>query len=56
MEKSIFDSLANLLSKEYVDEFDILDPIIFNYYKEETISCTFVSEYFILIEGKLGVS
>jgi hypothetical protein len=36
MELSIFDSISNLLNKQFVDEFDILDPMIFDYYKEES--------------------
>ena len=34
METTLFDQLSHLLEDKYVDEFDILDPMIFDYYME----------------------
>ena len=34
MESTLFDQLSHLLEDKYVDEFDILDQMIFECYRE----------------------
>ena len=58
METTLFDQLSQLLEDKYVDEFDILDQMIFEYYWEggQEDQVEYASEHLILIEGKLGLS
>ncbi len=55
--KSTYEELSYILEAKEIDEFDILDPIIFEYYKEEQRDLAeFSSDYIILIDKKLGLS
>jgi uridine kinase len=55
--KSTFEEISHIIENRHVDEFDILDPMIFEYYKEEQRKVAeFASENVILIDGKLGLN
>ncbi len=57
MESNTFEQISMLFEKYDIDEFDILDSMIFDFYKEEqSANSLYSSDNLILIEGKLGIS